>query len=60
MKPEPVPSTFAFSSSLSVASLEELFGILANSRSLMKTTDGEVICNHFVGKVVKLEVVACI
>lgn len=41
MKPEPVPCTFAFSSSASRVS-EVLLGILANSRSLMNTTEDEV------------------
>lgn len=36
--PDPVPSTFAFSSSFDA---EPLFGFASISRSLMKTTEGE-------------------
>ena len=46
MKPEPVPSTFVFSLSFSMDSLDELVGLFTISRSLMKTTDGEVSYNH--------------
>jgi hypothetical protein len=46
MKPEPVPSTFASSSSSSMTSLEEVLGTLVNSMSLMETTDGEVSCDN--------------
>lgn len=44
MKPEPVPSTFAFSSSSSPIKFPELsfLGILVNSRSFMKTTEVEL------------------
>lgn len=45
MKPEPVPSTFAFSSS-NAAIWAEFLGTLVNSRSLMKTTEGEISYNH--------------
>lgn len=45
MKPEPVPSTFAFSSS-TITTSSVLFGLLMISRSLMKTTDGDVSYNH--------------
>ena len=45
MKPEPVPSTFASSSSFNMAPLEEDLGTLVNSRSLMKTTDSEASCD---------------
>lgn len=45
MKPEPVPSTFAFSSSMRLMSPEEFLGLLTISRSLMKTTEGDVSYN---------------
>ena len=46
MKPEPVPSTFASSSSSSMTSLEDVLGTLVNAMSLMETTDGEVSCDN--------------
>lgn len=45
IKPDPVPSTLPLALSLSMISSDELFGILANSISLIKTTDGEVSCS---------------
>jgi len=46
MKPEPVPSTFAFSSSIRLTSSEVVLGLLTISRSLIKTTDGEASYNN--------------
>ena len=45
MKPEPVPSTFAFSSSIRLTSSEVFLGLLTISRSSMKATDGEASYN---------------
>ena len=46
MKPEPVPSTFAFSSSIRLTSSKVVLGLLNISSSLMKTTDGEASYNN--------------
>lgn len=60
MKPEPVPSTFAFSSSIRLTSSEVVLELLTISRSLIKTTDGEASYNNLkITPPVKQSIHAC-